>query len=364
MSSITGGRILSRERLTMVTPQGALLVGSINVPDAESAFRAASQNLGDRLKRMPDGEVGERFHWIAFQPGRLAAAAGLERVGESPTNSVTGLDQRPLRIAPGTDASMLQLPTLGYADAARGSWEVFSSLRDSGEIPVATRFQVSLPTPAAVVGSYIVLEDRAAFEPVYEAAIMRELAEILEIVPNESLAIQWDTAVELAFIEGAGYTAKYVPWFDDVWEGVIVRALRQAAAVPEQVELGYHLCYGDAGEMHFAEPVDAGNLVRLANSISSRAPREVTWMHFPVPIARDDDAYFLPLDSLSLPGETEIYLGLVHREDGVEGAQRRIAAARVHLSAFGVATECGIGRAPAGSLSTVLETHRTVAAAW
>jgi len=149
-----------------------------------------------------------------------------------------------------------------------------------------------------------------------------------------------------------------------VWEGVIERALQQAAAVPEQVELGYHLCYGDAGEMHFAEPVDTGNLVRLANSISSRAPRKLTWIHFPVPIARDDDAYFLPLDSLSLRGATEIYLGLVHREDGVEGAQRRISAAMSHLLKFGVATECGIGRAPAGSLFTVLETHRAVAAAW
>jgi hypothetical protein len=348
----------------MVIPQGALLVGSINIADAAGAFRVASDVLGGRLRRIPDGEPGERFHWIAFQPGRLAATAGLERVGEVPTTAVANLDQRPLRIMPGIDPDRLELPSLGYADAALDSWRIFFSLRNEGQIAPGTRFQVSLPTPAAVVGSYIAPEDRARFEPVYEAAIMRELAQILRGIPNDSLAIQWDTAVELAFIEGAGYRAKYVPWFEDVWAGVIERALRQAAAVPEEVELGYHLCYGDAAEMHFAEPVDTANLVRLANAIIKESPRPVTWIHMPVPIGRNDEAYFEPLTGLAVPGSTEIYLGLIHREDGADGAMRRITSASQYLPTFGVATECGCGRAPAEALVGLLETHRAVCASW
>jgi hypothetical protein len=344
----------------MPNPQGALLVGSLNLPDAESSFRTASVMLGDRLKRIPDGEVGERFHWISFQSGRLAATSGLERVGEAGSEP----DQRLLRLAPGIDAGSLEIPPLGYAFAALDSWRVFSRLREAGDIAPGTRFQVSLPTPAAVVGSYIVSEDRVATEPIYEAAIMRELQDILDGIPHDSLAIQWDTAVELAFIEGSGYTQKYVPWFEDVWAGVIARAARQAAAVPGDVELGYHLCYGDAAEMHFSEPVDAANLVRLAESFVDASPRPITWLHFPVPIDRDDEAYFRPLDDLSVPDETEIYLGLIHREDGVDGARRRLGAASRHLSTFGVATECGCGRAPAGTLVGLLETHRDVADPW
>jgi hypothetical protein len=42
----------------------------------------------------------------------------------------------------------------------------------------------------------------------------------------------------------------------------------------------------------------------------------------------------------------EVYLGLVHYTDGVEGARRRINAAERYLSEFGVATECGFGRRP------------------
>ena len=58
-------------------PRGALLVGSVNLPDAETTFRLAAETLGPLLKRIPDGEVGDRFHWIAFQPDRLAATEGL-----------------------------------------------------------------------------------------------------------------------------------------------------------------------------------------------------------------------------------------------------------------------------------------------
>jgi hypothetical protein len=83
-----------------------------------------------------------------------------------------------------------------------------------------------------------------------------------------------------------------------------------------------------------------------------------------VPIERDDDAFFAPLAELALPEGTELYLGLVHREDGAEGARRRIAAAEKVVPVFGVATECGIGRAPEGTTEGILRTHAEVASAW
>ena len=83
-------------------------------------------------------------------------------------------------------------------------------------------------------------------------------------------------------------------------------------------------------------------------------------MHLLVPIERDDDAYFAPLASLELPVGTELYLGLVHREDGAEGARRRIETASRFVPEFGVATECGIGQAPAGTTADLLLTHAEV----
>jgi len=347
----------------MAQPQGALLVGSINLPDAESTFRAAADILGDRLKRIPDGEVGDRFHWIIFQADILGSVDGLERVGDEPVY-IRHLDSRPLRVADGVDPATLELPPLGYAAAALDSWGLFRSLRDAGEIPATTRFQVSLPTPAAVVGAFFGPADQAAIEPVYAAALYRELDTILAGIPHDSLAIQWDTAVEFGFIEFAGYGTAFEAWFGDVWKGVIERAAEQAGRVPLGVELGFHFCYGDAGEQHFFEPTDTANLVTFARLLFAITPRHIDWIHLPVPIGRDDDAYFVPLEELAVPAGTEVYLGLVHREDGPEGARRRAEAASRHFARFGVATECGCGRAPEDATIPLLETHRDVAAAW
>lgn len=347
----------------MAEPQGALLVGSINLPDAETTFRAAADILGDRLKRIPDGEVGDRFHWIVFQADILGTVDGLERVGDEPVY-IRHLDSRGLRIADGVDPATLVLPSLGYANAALESWTLFRTLRDASEIPATTRFQVSLPTPAAVVGAFFGRADQAAIEPVYAAALYRELDAILAGIPHDSLAIQWDTAVEFGLIEFAGYGTAFDAWFDDVWIGVIERAAEQAGRVPVGVELGFHFCYGDAGEQHFFEPTDTANLVKFARLLFATAPRHIDWIHLPVPIGRDDDAYFAPLEDLAVPAGTEVYLGLVHREDGAEGARRRATTASRHFAAFGVATECGCGRAPEDATIPLLETHREVSTAW
>lgn len=347
-------------------PQGALLVGSVNYDDAETTMRTAAELMGPLLKRIPDGEPGERFHWIMFQPDVLGQTDGIERVGEHPI-PLRMLDARPLRIADGVDPSKLQLPPLGYAEAAVESYEIFRRLRDEGVIAPGTRFQVSLPTPLAVVGAFFPPEQRAAFEPVYREAMYRELAEILDAIPHDDLAIQWDNAVEFGIIEDVlhrGGRGAESWWGDDVWAGLTERSADEASRVPLDVEVGFHLCYGDVAEKHFIEPTDAGNLVRFANMLTDASPRPISWIHLPVPIERDDDAYFAPLDDLRLGDDTELYLGLVHREDGADGASRRIRTALGHAPVFGVATECGIGRAPEGTTEDILRTHAEVASAW
>ena len=343
----------------MTQPQGAHLVGSVNYDDAETTMRTAAEILGERLKRIPDGECGPRFHWIMFQPDVLGQTEGIERVGAERI-PLRMLDARPLRVADGVDPASLRLPPLGYAAAAEESYAIFRRLREEGAIPPATRFQVSLPTPLAVVGAFFPPEQRAAIEPVYRAAMYRELDGILAAIPHEDLAIQWDNAVEFGMIEGVSAA----PWWEgDVWDGLTARSAEQADRVPVDVEVGFHLCYGDVAEKHFVEPTDAANLVRFANDIVAAASRRIDWIHLPVPIERDDDAYFAPLDRLRV-GDTELYLGLVHREDGAAGAARRIEAALRHVPVFGVATECGIGRAPEGTTEGILRTHAEVTAAW
>ena len=102
-------------------------------------------------------------------------------------------------------------------------------------------------------------------------------------------------------------------------------------------------------------------MVELSNRLFADIKHPIAWLHMPVPRDRDDVAYFKPLKNLKLPRGTELYLGLVHRTDGVAGARRRLAAAKEVVTDFGVATECGFGRRPPDTVPALLELHREVA---
>jgi methionine synthase II (cobalamin-independent) len=341
------------------TVAGAHLVGSVNLDTAETVFRAAAWNCGSELHSLPDGETGERFHWILFQGARFDLTPGISRLGPQPIE-LAGFDVRPFGIDEGVDPATIEFPALGYAEAAKHSYAIFKALKaESGVIPEHVRFQVSLPTPVATVTTFVRPEDRAALEGPYERAVLRELAEITAAIPHDQLTIQWDMALEFALLEEVtlpGFGPMRT-WFDDPFEGLVSRAAHLGDEVPADVNVGYHLCYGDVAEKHFMEPKDATNLTRVANALFERVKRHVDFVHMPVPIERDDTAYFAPLKDLHLPEGTKLYLGLLHREDGVEGAKRRIKAAASAVPAFGVATECGMGRSPRESIEPLLKLH-------
>ena len=102
-------------------------------------------------------------------------------------------------------------------------------------------------------------------------------------------------------------------------------------------------------------------MVRVANALVDGLERPLNWLHLPVPRERDDEAYYAPLSDLRLADDTELYLGLVHHTDGMEGTQRRMAAASKVVPAFGISTECGLGRRPSETVPDLLALHARVA---
>jgi len=119
----------------------------------------------------------------------------------------------------------------------------------------------------------------------------------------------------------------------------------------------------DPGAKPLVQLGDLGFSVEMANRLMAAINRPIGWIHMPVPIDRDDDAYFAPLKNLALKPGTELYLGLVHFRDGLEGAARRIAAARkISPVDFGILFECGFGRRPPDEpIAKFLELHREIA---
>ena len=327
-------------------------VGSVALDTPEEVFAAIGQHCGPYLRRVPDGEPGGRRLWISWQIPVLRANPSLAPVGE-------GLV--PLKLADGVVPEQLHFGELGYYREARPSYEDFLQAREAGHIPPTVRFQVSLPTPFAVVMPFCRQPDAQQIFPAYEQAMLREVERICGAVPHRDLAIQWDVCIEMIQWDGRVPTRPPFPGMEHVFAANFQRL---GATVPADVELGFHLCYGDLDAKHFIEPADATKMVELANLIARSVSRPLTWLHMPVPIDRTDDAFYAPFENLRLGAGTELYLGLVHAQDGVEGARRRIETAKKCAPSFGIASECGISRGRDSNLALqFIKTYAGAAAA-
>lgn len=347
------------------------LVGGVNVEDAEAAFRILARTLGERLRRVPDGETGPaRSQWIQCQRPFFMQHPQLEMVEDDPDRPgelrqprvpAHGIYARTsaemyhgrARLRAGVDPADLHFESIGYADWAIESYGLLRSLQDDGAVPAAWRFQVSLPSPWIPLRGRMVVADQVGLvEPAYRDAFRREIERMVEAIPRGRLAIQWDCTHPLEYEAAETEEAR---------QGLLDYMAKLAGLVPEGVELGYHLCYGDFEHRHAWDPTDLGTCVTIANALGAAAGRPVDWVHMPVPRNRDDVAYFEPLRDLDLPAETTVVLGLVHHTDGLEGARRRIESASTVRREFAIATECGLGRRRRETMDALLEIHAQAA---
>jgi len=326
-------------------------VGSVKLEDPTAVFTALGEHVGELAPRYPDGETGERENWLGWQQAVFANHADLEPVDHG--DDYVGLLQ--FRPRAGVDPATIEFTDIGYARVALASYGDFRRLRDAGVVPSGTRFQVSLPTPLAVMAMFIDPAFAGVLEPAYDAAMTRDLRVICAWVPAGDLAIQWDICIEVTAYDGG--RPLHEP---DPLGHASATAARMMELTDDDTETGVHLCYGDAGHKHIIEPHDLATSVAFANSITASSLRSLAWVHMAVPRDRDDEAYFEPLDGLAI-ADAELMLGLLHLTDGIDGAQRRIAAAEHTTADFGLATECGFGRRPLDTIPDLLDLHADAA---
>jgi hypothetical protein len=331
-------------------------VGSIPLPDAETVFRTLSAATGPRLKRLPDGETGIRKTWIRFLQQVLADNPAIEVASDVPPFQFRQWDgklireiQR-LRVKPGASVDPGTIET-GYADMAIQSWHLFERLQSAGVIPAGVKFQVSLPTPIAPTYNNMVPSDRPKVLPALTTHLTGEVARIAGAIPNDRLAFQWDVCQEVLAWEGY-----YDPGPVDFRIEAIDVLTRIGDAVPAAIDLGYHLCYGSPLDEHCVQPKDAALMVEMTNAVAAGVKRPIQFFHLPVPQDRTDAAYFAPLAGLRLAPGTELYLGLVHRDDAA-GDRARLEAARRYRRVDGVATECGMARGDPARFPALLAAH-------
>jgi len=335
-------------------------VGSIPLPDSETVFRTLVAAAGPHLLRLPDGETGIRKTWIRFLQQVLADNPAIEVASDLSPFRFTQWDGKlireipRLRVKPGAVLDPATIET-GYAEMAVASWGVFERLQRAGTIPAAVKFQVSLPTPIAPVYNNMLPADRPKVLPALTRHLLGEVAAIAAAVPHDRLALQWDVCQEVLAWEGY-----YEPGPVDTRTETLGVLTEIGEGVPAGIELGYHLCYGSPLDEHCVQPRDTGLMVEMVNAVSARVTRPIQFFHLPVPRERTDDPYFAPLAGLKMHPETELYLGLVHRDDA-QGDAARLAAARRHARVDGVATECGMARGDPAGFPALLAAHARAA---
>jgi len=337
------------------------LVGSVPMASAAEVFETVNAALGSRIKRLPDGETGARSDWITWLEPVFADHPAFEKSGEFFRVHASGTGRERYTLKPGVAPRDVRFDNLFYADIAKRSYADFKRLKDAGSIAPGKKFQVDLVPAHSVIWLFLVDRLHAPIDPIYNEAVKREIDKITAAIPHGELTIQFDVAsavfARLERNEASSYgrtKAEMQKTFGDI-------SVDLGNRVPDDVELLYHLCYGDSNHRHVVEPADMGDMVDFANHVSQQIRRPVQLVHMPVPRDRADDAYFAPLRRLALRPETELCLGLVHYTDAVEGTRKRLATAKKYATNFSIATECGFGRRDPRTIPELLRIHAEVA---
>jgi hypothetical protein len=342
-------------------PRNVHLVGSVPLGNAHDVFVAMSTALGARLRRIPDGETGERSDWIAHLEPIFAEHPALEKSDEVFRPHATAPGRTRYRLRAGAAAKDVTFGNLSYADIALQSYEVFARLKQQGTIPPHCRFQVDLVPAHSVIWLFLQDDLHRELDPVYNDAVRREIDKLARAIPHDQLAIQFDVASAVFARLQRNEPSAYGRNKEEMLETFGKILVDLADCVPAGIELMFHFCYGDSNHRHVVEPVDMGDMVDLANHLSSEIVRPIELIHMPVPRDRSDDAYFEPLRRLKLAPATQLCLGLVHHTDGLAGTRRRLATAEKYVQNFAIATECGFGRRPVETIPELLRIHAAAA---
>jgi hypothetical protein len=281
--------------------------GSVNLPDAETVMREISARIPSGVRRMTDGETGERDYWVSFQTNKFKAMPEFVTVqsGRFYETADDAPEMPQLKLAEGVTADAIRWPNLGYADAYEESFRTFRALQGDGTIAAEMRMQLQYPTPLASMAGTIVPDDLPSVSRTYEEALLADLDRAMVTLPHDWIAVQWDIAVEMGLLEG-GFGTDPAP-VDTIAPGIVTCVDR----VPEDVLVGLHLCYGDYGHQHWKQPASLELQVRLANAVAAGARRALDFVSFTVPQDRNDESYFAPIAELTVGGGTELYFALV-----------------------------------------------------
>ena len=235
--------------------------------NAEEVFATVSAALGTRIKRLPDGETGERRDWITWLEPVFADNPAFAKSGEFFRVHASGTGRERYTLRDAVAPQDVRFDNLFYADIAKDSYAIFRRLKEAGKIPAGTKFQVDLVPAHSVIWLFLVDALHAPLDPIYNDAVKREIDKIAAAIPHDELAIQFDVAsavfARLERNEASSYGAGKVA-IQETFSSILVDLGNR---VPADIDLLYHLCYGDF------EPPPCGRADRHGGHGGVRQPR-------------------------------------------------------------------------------------------
>ena len=162
------------------------LVGSVPLADARAVFTTVSAALGPRLKRIPDGETGERSDWITWLEPAFAENPALEKSDELFRVHATGTARIRYRLQAGQDG---QGRALRQSVLCRHRQSVIRGIRRAqarrAHSAREVRFQIDLVPAHSVIWLFLQDDLHPPLDPVYNEALKREIDKIAAALPHE-----------------------------------------------------------------------------------------------------------------------------------------------------------------------------------
>ena len=267
---------------------GAHLVGSVPLASSEAVFRAVADEIGgsppahprrrDRPAVRLDRVAAARLHHSAPARGGAARRRQLAAAAPRPPRRRSARRERDLRGARVRGRGAVLVSSLRAPQARR---------RGAGglSLPGLPTHPASPPSAPSWCPS-----TRSSSSPSTRSKCSASCASSSRNCPTIS-----SPSSGIPISSSGCWRACSRSGSDDVKGGILERLLRISRHVPADVQLGYHLCYGDVQHRHFKEPADAGRLVEVANALAASLGRPLNWIHLPVPRERLDEAYYAPL---------------------------------------------------------------------
>ena len=242
------------------------LVGSVPMADAEQVFERRHAASGRRIKRIPDGETGERGDWITWLEPVFADHPAFRNRASSfaCTRAEPG---GALHAASWFYAAGRALENLFYAEIAKASYAVFERMKVAGRIAPETKFQVDLVPAHSVIWLY--LSTRCTRRSI-RSTMRRSSGDRQDRSRDPAWSAGDPVRRGVCGVRAARAQSGVEPWPHQGGDaGDFSNILIDLGnRVPADIDLLYHLCYGDSNHRHVVEPTDMGDMVEFANRVA------------------------------------------------------------------------------------------------